>query len=101
MAGCQPSNLADMASEYLDVKLERDSRIRSSDWEAPELNDRQIDYAAKDAHVAVELFKYFAEKLKPRRTFENPSSYIKGIINDYCLRYFDFNFNHTTRTKSV
>lgn len=63
------------------------------DWEAPTLNEKQLDYAAKDAHVGVELFKFFAGKLRPKGVFEKESAYVKTIIDDYCFRYFDLNYN--------
>lgn len=93
MTGCRPGGLGKMSEDYLKVKLDKNWRIRCSDWEAPILNDKQIDYAAKDAHVAVELFKYFAEKLQSKRLFEKQSTYVQHIINEYCFRYFDINYN--------
>lgn len=100
-AGCQPSNLADMATQYLNLKLDKDGQILESDWESPTLNNRQIDYAANNSFVAVELFKYFANKLKSKRLFENQSRFIKSIIDDFCLRYFDFNYRETINSKKV
>lgn len=93
MTGCRTGGLGKMSEDYLKVKLDKNWRIRCSDWEAPILNDKQIDYAAKDAHVAVELFKYFAEKLQSKRLFEKQSTYVQHIINEYCFRYFDINYN--------
>lgn len=93
MTKCRTGGLGKMSEDYLKVKLDKNWRIRCSDWEAPELNDKQIDYAAKDAHVAVELFKYFAAKLQPKKLFENQCLYVQHIINEYCFRYLDINYN--------
>ncbi|XP_058058316.1 exonuclease 3'-5' domain-containing protein 2 [Anopheles bellator] len=64
-AGLEPFGIARLANEVLGLTLDKHWKIRCSDWEAPELSDRQIKYAASDAHVAVELFKKFAYKLVP------------------------------------
>lgn len=58
--GRRPLGLAKMSLEHLAVTMDKDWRISCSDWEAPVLSDRQVDYAAKDALVAVELFRQFA-----------------------------------------
>jgi len=47
--------LESLASLVLGVKLDKDWRLRASDWEAEILNHRQIDYAANDALVAVNI----------------------------------------------
>lgn len=57
--GQRPLGLAKMAAEQLGVTMDKDWRVSCSDWECGELNARQVDYAAKDALVAVELFREF------------------------------------------
>lgn len=93
MTNCRTGGLGKLSEDYLKVKLDKNWRIRCSDWEAPELNHKQIDYAAKDAHVAIELFKYFAAKLQPKKLFEKQSVYVQHIFNEYCFRYLDINYN--------
>lgn len=93
LSGCRTGGLAKMSEDYLKVKLDKNSRIRCSDWEAPSLNNTQIDYAAKDAHVGIELFKYFADKLRTKRVLEKETSYVQSIVDDYCFRYFDIPFS--------
>lgn len=51
--------LGRMAKTHLNVVMEKDWRVRCSDWGATNLTDKQISYAAMDAHVAIELFKLF------------------------------------------
>lgn len=48
-----------MAEAHLNISMDKDWQISASDWEQDELSERQIDYAAMDAHVGVELFKKF------------------------------------------
>lgn len=93
MTGCRPGGLGKMSEDYLKVKLDKNWRIRCSDWEAPSLSEKQMDYAAKDAHVAVKLFEFFAARLQAKKLFEKESTYVQHIINEYCFRYFDINYN--------
>lgn len=93
MTNCRTGGLGKMSEDYLMVKLDKNWRIRCSDWESPKLNEKQINYAAKDAHVGIELFRFFAEKLKPKRLFDKQSNYVQNIIDEYCFRYFDLNYN--------
>lgn len=85
--------LAKLSETHLNVKLDKNWRIRCSDWEASTLTSKQIEYAAKDAMVAIELFKIFANKLKPEPLFGNRTSYVEAIISEFCFNYFDMNFN--------
>lgn len=93
MTDCRPAGLGKMTEDYLNVKLDKNWRIRCSDWESPTLSGKQIDYAAKDAHVAIELFKFFAIRLQQKGMLENQSTYVKNIIEEYCFRYFDITYN--------
>lgn len=49
--------LKKMAQYYLGETLDKSLDIVCSDWAASYLTDRQVDYAAKDAYVAVEIFE--------------------------------------------
>ena len=55
-------SLADVAQFFTGVELDKTQQI--SDWSAPELSQQQIEYAARDAHVMVELRTQIAERLK-------------------------------------
>ena len=55
-------SLADVAQFFTGVELDKTQQI--SDWSAPELSQQQIEYAARDAHVMVELRTQVAERLK-------------------------------------
>lgn len=99
---CRAGGLAKLSEEHLNVKLDKAWHIRCSDWEANVLNKVQISYAAKDAHVAIELFKVFAEKLKPRPFWMNTKKYVDEIIDQYCFSYLDLHFKaiHTTMMRA-
>lgn len=57
--GHKTEGLAKMALQHLKVTMDKDWRISCSNWESATMTPRQIDYAAKDALVAVELFRHF------------------------------------------
>lgn len=57
--GSVPAGLGKMSNLYLNKELDKDWRIRCSNWEASTLTDRQIQYASDDALVSVQLFEYF------------------------------------------
>jgi len=44
-----------LAFLVLGVQLDKDWKLRAGDWEAETLSDRQVDYAANDALVAVNI----------------------------------------------
>lgn len=92
MCHLRTGGLAKLSEMYLNIFLDKDWRIRCSDWEAPILSKTQIEYAAKDAHVGIELFKFFAHQMKPMPIFGNQTKHIESILNDKCFPYFDLNF---------
>ena len=47
--------LQGLAGLVLGVSLDKDWRIRASDWEADQLSARQVNYAANDALVGVNI----------------------------------------------
>ncbi|XP_039283645.1 exonuclease 3'-5' domain-containing protein 2 [Nilaparvata lugens] len=57
--GSVPAGLGKMSNLYLNKELDKDWRIRCSNWEDSCLSERQIQYAADDALVSVQLFEYF------------------------------------------
>lgn len=56
----QPESLAKMAKSHVGIELNKNWRIRCSSWDSGTLTEEQIDYAAKDALVAIEIFKKFS-----------------------------------------
>ena len=55
-------NLAEVANFFLGIEVDKSEQV--SDWNAPELTDSQIQYAAKDAAIMVALREKVVERLK-------------------------------------
>ncbi|KAL5021969.1 hypothetical protein ScPMuIL_001124 [Solemya velum] len=53
---CSSVGLQGLAAAVLGVNMAKESNIRCGDWEADILSSEQIDYAAQDALVAVDIF---------------------------------------------
>ena len=53
--------LAKLSKAFIGVELNKNWRIRCSSWDAATLSEAQIDYAAKDCLVAIEIFKKLFE----------------------------------------
>ena len=47
--------MAGLASSFLGLRLDKDWRVRASDWEADDLSQRQTLYAANDALVSINI----------------------------------------------
>jgi exonuclease 3'-5' domain-containing protein 2 len=57
LAKHKAEGLAKLSKSILDIELDKEWRVRCSDWEVSELSAKQIDYASKDAFVAIEIFR--------------------------------------------
>lgn len=51
-----------LAEELINIKLDKSVHLRCSNWEADELTEAQINYAAFDAFAALEVFGALIEK---------------------------------------
>lgn len=91
LAGCEVGGLKFMAERYLNLKWKEDFKFHSR-WEEPLLSEEQIEYASKDAFVAIELFKLFSEKLQPKIESEDQKTYAQCIVSKYCEIYLDKKF---------
>nr|CAD7600635.1 unnamed protein product [Timema genevievae] len=56
--GNSTGGLGSLAQTTLGVKLDKNWRVRCSDWEAQQLDAQQLDYAAKDALVGIVIFAW-------------------------------------------
>lgn len=65
MTGRKPGGLANMSKSVLNVELDKHWRIVCSDWEAKDLSEKQLHYAANDSLVGVLIFKNLAKELVP------------------------------------
>ncbi|XP_047489596.1 exonuclease 3'-5' domain-containing protein 2-like isoform X1 [Penaeus chinensis] len=52
-----------LSQYYLEQTLDKDWRVRASDWEAEELTQRQKNYAAEDALVGIHILVALLQKL--------------------------------------
>lgn len=84
----KPAGLGRMSKAHLNVVLDKNWRLACSNWENGKLTEQQIMYAAKDAHVAVELFKVFSGHT--RFLQKMPSS--KEILDDNEI-FLNISFN--------
>ncbi|XP_055602303.1 exonuclease 3'-5' domain-containing protein 2 [Uranotaenia lowii] len=77
-----PYGMAKLAERVLGISLDKHWRIRASNWEQPELTERQLVYAAKDAHVAVELFRSFAKQMVPKAIWTNRKKWVDQVVGE-------------------
>lgn len=84
--------LAAMAQNMLNVVLDKDRKVVLSNWERDILQPNQIEYAAKDAIVAIELFKYMAQVIEPQPVEMTEEKYVREIIENYCQKYVDLHY---------
>lgn len=79
--------LAKLSEAALGIELNKDWRIRCSDWENETMSQQQIDYAAKDAFVAVEIFRKLYNSILPKEKDVDS-------IRRFCDSYTDVPFNN-------
>lgn len=99
-ANLKAEGLARMSKTILNVELDKDWRTRCSDWEAESLTPKQIDYAAKDAIVGVELFKKMSDQLVAKTLWTNGAARVKEVLS-ICSKYADVGYKELTIGKTV
>lgn len=57
--GVLPRGLAYLAQETVGIVLQKKFNVRVSNWDADDLSEEQIHYAAMDAHAAMSIFTHF------------------------------------------
>lgn len=85
LANHKAEGLAKLSKSILNIELDKNWRLTCSDWETPNLSKAQIDYAAKDAFVAVEIFKKLYNIARP-----NMNTTLQ--ILQFCDQYTDISF---------
>ncbi|XP_017118771.1 exonuclease 3'-5' domain-containing protein 2 [Drosophila elegans] len=80
MAGHKPEGLGKLSQTHLNYKLDKHWRLVCSNWEAKELEPKQLNYAANDALVAVAIYQKLARDLEPKYFWQRRS------LNDDSLR---------------
>lgn len=99
-ADCVAGGLGQMSENYLNIKLNKKRWDMHLHWESLHLKPKEIDYAAKDVQVAIELFKYFANKLQSDKLQNQPVS-IRELIDKYCAFYFDARYYRKSPPKNA
>ncbi|KAG8249815.1 Exonuclease 3'-5' domain-containing protein 2 [Homalodisca vitripennis] len=54
--GVEPRGLAKLAKDLFGTELDKDWQVRCSNWESETLTPIQIQYAAQDARIAIDIF---------------------------------------------
>lgn len=85
-----PEGLAKLSKSFIGVELNKNWRIRCSSWDNPILTEAQIDYAAKDCLVAIEIFKkmftIYGDREGGRHDFEGYMRLSRGF-QDKAFKY--------------
>lgn len=86
LVGLKPEGLGKLSKTVLGIDLDKSSRVRCSDWEIETLSQEQIDYAAKDAFHAIEIFRNLYNAIMPDTNDADS-------IRRFCEYYTDIPFN--------
>lgn len=62
--GFLAAGLQRLSKDILGVHLDKRPELRCGNWEVEVLSAEQLDYAAKDAHVAVDIFTSYAAHIR-------------------------------------
>ena len=87
-ADTKAGGLAVLSKDILGIELDKNWRVSCSDWEANNLTKQQIEYAANDSHVSIEIFK---------RLFTKITNISKPTMRDlltYSEKYTDIAFSN-------
>lgn len=87
--------LAKLSQAVLGIELNKYWRIRCSDWEVETMNPQQVDYSAKDAFVAIEIFRKLYMKLKM------PNANDPNSIRAFCDKFTDMQFSSKLSQKDL
>lgn len=76
--------LAGLAYAFLGVTMDKDWRVRASNWENPELTPEQIKYAANDALVAINIGLVMLIE-----NFDHPLPQVESLADLCQVQYFE------------
>ncbi|XP_042889306.1 exonuclease 3'-5' domain-containing protein 2-like [Penaeus japonicus] len=93
-----------LAERYLGRTLDKDWRVRASDWEAKTLTKRQKRYAAEDALVGIHILIAVMDKLWTLESVTTPflpkplwQERLKPSVHQACLGLLDVKFTASKR----
>jgi len=87
---CSPGGLASLVRQMLNRKLNKDLKIRKSNWEIENLSVDQIIYAADDALSALQIFAAFLEDFGEGQDYNLFKGYKKNYRKDPVFRWTYF-----------
>lgn len=97
-----------LAGKYLGRTLDKDWRVRASDWEADTLTKRQESYAAEDALVGIHILMMMVEKLWMPTSSSIPflpsplwNQHVSNAILEVCSGLDDVKFSSKKDQDSV
>lgn len=67
-----------------------------SSWANEKFKDKELEFAARDSHQAMELFKFFHMKSIPNRSLEGMQKSTIGIVEEYLDKKYDDHFEAKT-----
>ncbi|XP_066278735.1 exonuclease 3'-5' domain-containing protein 2-like [Branchiostoma lanceolatum] len=104
---CGNLGLQALAEQVLGLKLDKSRAVRCSDWEAPDLSENQVKYAANDALVSVDIFTTFLKwKLQQNASNDPSEKNLRTAVKAMCQGLVDVPFSdkggrkRTTRSKA-
>ncbi|XP_043653979.1 exonuclease 3'-5' domain-containing protein 2 [Drosophila teissieri] len=80
MAGHKPEGLGKLSKTHLNYTLDKHWRLACSNWEAKNLEPKQLDYAANDALMAVAIYQKLCRDLQPKYFWQRVQ------LDDHSLR---------------
>lgn len=87
LAKHKAQGLGSLSKAVIGMELDKDWRVRCSDWEADVLSKRQIDYASKDAYVGIEIFRKLYKMIRPGQMSADE-------IRRFCDGYTDITYKN-------
>ncbi|KAL5531107.1 hypothetical protein ACEPAG_3983 [Sanghuangporus baumii] len=75
-------NLATVTAMYTGCELPK-GPVRTSDWEIQPLNEKQLDYAANDAHSALVIYDRLMSMAKAKNVTLMPTKYTSAVESQY------------------
>lgn len=86
-----------MTEQYSTIHLKgKRKKVALSNWELPQLSDKQIEYAANDAFFALDLFIIFFEKMIPTSCVHDKMDYIQKNAFRVCGPWLDEPFRENS-----
>ena len=93
--GSQAWTLPRLSVEQLKVRLTEDYRLDQVRWTRKNFAKSDVNYAAKEVRVPIELFKIFEEKLKDPSTDDD----VRKFIDKYCKEYLNKSYRKEIAAK--